>query len=157
MGDCNLNLSPAHNWIEDNSAHSGLPPYMKSVACALVRSGHDVTSAIKIAVGRVEVWATGGGKVSASTQAKAAADVAVWEAMRVAAKATPNKVKMSSTEDQDYLEEGFGLSFDDSIFRFTESGDVLLKMSLVDAVRGRMSNESYLDKMVRLSNSGKKS
>lgn len=79
---CNLNLSPKHNWVE---SAGGLPEYIHSIACALVRSGKSVESAIEIAVSRVKVWATGKG-VNADTQAKAAAALAQWEAKKAKSK-----------------------------------------------------------------------
>lgn len=50
------------------------------------QGGHDLESAIPIAVSRIKVWATGKG-VNAKTQAKAAAAAAQWEKMKASSKA----------------------------------------------------------------------
>lgn len=84
---CNLNLSPKHNWVEDSG---GLPEYIHSIACALVSSGHSVSSAIQIAISRCKVWCAGGGNVNADTKAKACAAIAAWESKKAKAKAKRN-------------------------------------------------------------------
>ena len=91
LAKCNLNLSPGKNWIEKEG---GLPEYIHSIACALVRGGRTVESAIRIAVSRVRVWAAGGANVNADTRAKAAAAIAKWDEMRAKAKA--DNVKASN-------------------------------------------------------------
>lgn len=68
-----------------------LPPYIREIAHALIRSGKSKSNAIQIAIGTAQRWARGEGKVDASTRAKAAAAIAQWEAARAAAKAKPNK------------------------------------------------------------------
>jgi hypothetical protein len=64
--------------------HKGkqLPAYIQHIAHALVRSGHDESSAIAIAVGSVKRWASGGGNVDAGTRAAAAKAVGEWEAAK---------------------------------------------------------------------------
>lgn len=73
-----------------------LPAYIQHVANDLLAKGKLVKSrAISMAKGIVANWAKGhdgkGHSVSAETQAKAAAAITEWEALRVKAKATPNK------------------------------------------------------------------
>jgi HK97 family phage prohead protease len=71
--------------------HKGwqLPAYIQHVANDLIESGHGESRAIEMAVGIVKNWAAGhdghGNHVHADTQAKAAAAVAEWEAMKAAA------------------------------------------------------------------------
>lgn len=68
--------------------HKGwqLPALIQHVANDLKESGHDESRAIQLAVGIVKNWAAGhdgkGNKVSAETQAKAAAAIAEWEALK---------------------------------------------------------------------------
>lgn len=86
-GGCDLSKVPgAQNWIEKNSAHKGLPAYIKSIACALVRDhGFSISHAIATAVSRVKVWAVSP-ETHPDTKAKATAAIAQWEAMRGASK-----------------------------------------------------------------------
>jgi len=84
MAGCSLDRSSRHNWVEDAG---GLPEYICEVARAIERQGgHDLDSAIPIAVSRIKVWATGKG-VNAKTQAKAAAALAEWEKKKASAHA----------------------------------------------------------------------
>lgn len=76
MAECDLGHSHKHNWVDEVG---GLPSYIHSVACSLVKSGHDVSSAIAIAVSRMKVWAATG---DADTKAKAGAALAEWEAKK---------------------------------------------------------------------------
>jgi HK97 family phage prohead protease len=68
-----------------------LPAYIQHVANDLIKSGHDESRAIEMAVGIVRNWAEGhngkGGKVSAETQAKAVKAMAEWESLKAATKA----------------------------------------------------------------------
>jgi hypothetical protein len=64
-----------------------LPAYVQSIARALVRSGHDESSAIQIAIGVCKRWAAGQGNVDKETRAAAAKAIAEWEQL----KATHNK------------------------------------------------------------------
>lgn len=78
-----------------------LPAYIQHVFNDLVESGHPHEShTYRLAVGIVENWAEGhdgkGNKVSAETQAKAAAAVAEWEKLRAEAKMT--KAKLTQAE-----------------------------------------------------------
>lgn len=59
-----------------------LPAYIQNIAKAMIRSGHDESSAISLAVGAVKRWARGGGKVSPEVRAAAAKAVGEWEALR---------------------------------------------------------------------------
>jgi hypothetical protein len=68
-----------------------LPPYIREIAHALMRAGHPKSAAIRLALGTAERWAHGGGKVKASTRAKAAAAIADFHASAAAARAKPNK------------------------------------------------------------------
>lgn len=81
-----LPSKPGTNWVEK---HGGLPEMMDCVARAIYHEGgvKDVSRAIRIAVGKVEDWASGKGDVTPKTRARAAAAVARWQAMRAAAKA----------------------------------------------------------------------
>lgn len=81
-------LGLGKNWITDNG---GLDPFHRAIAHALMRSGHDESSAIQIALGSIKRWAAGGGNVTAKTRAKAAKALARWEELRAKARATPNK------------------------------------------------------------------
>lgn len=85
-GPCSLGHG-GKNWVTDEG---GLPNYICHIAKALIKSGHDESSAIAIAVSRAKVWATGKG-VSPEVQAKASAAVAQWEKKKAGAKAKPNK------------------------------------------------------------------
>jgi hypothetical protein len=60
-----------------------LPAYIQSVAHALIRSGHDESSAISMAVAAVKRWASGRGKVSPEVRAAAAKAVAEWEKLKL--------------------------------------------------------------------------
>jgi hypothetical protein len=64
------------NWVDKVG---GLPAFIRAIAHALIRNGHSEQNAIQIAVGTVKRWASGGGKVTAKTRAKAAAALAEWE------------------------------------------------------------------------------
>lgn len=79
------------NWV---TSVGGLPPMVRDVAHALIRSGRSESEAIQLAVGVIKRWAAGnsnhwhGAKhVTPQTQAKAAAAIAQWEAMKAAAHA----------------------------------------------------------------------
>lgn len=82
-GGCDLSKVPgAQNWIEKNPVHKGLPEYIKSIACALVRDhGFTISRAIATAVSRVKVWAVSP-NTKPDTKAKAAAAISEWNAMR---------------------------------------------------------------------------
>jgi hypothetical protein len=69
-------LGAGKNWV---TSVGGLPLFIRAIAHALLRSGHSESQAIEIAVGVVKNWASGGGKVTEKTRAKAAAAVAEWE------------------------------------------------------------------------------
>lgn len=89
-----LDRSPKKNWVENSGS---LPPYVRKLARAIEKDGHDLSSAISIAIGRVKSWANGGGDVDADTQAKAAKALAQWEALK--AKNAAKKVSLSRRED----------------------------------------------------------
>lgn len=69
-----------------------MPAYIQNVAHALLRTGRaaDESSAIQLAVGAIQRWARGGGKVSPEVRAAAAKALAEWEALRAAAHAHAN-------------------------------------------------------------------
>lgn len=65
-----------------------LPPYIQHVAHELVKSGHDESEAIHMAVGIVKNWArghSGKGHVHPDVQAAAAKNIAKWEALKAQA------------------------------------------------------------------------
>jgi hypothetical protein len=78
---------PGTNWVQQQG---GLPEMMDCVARAIYWDGNikDVSRAVRIAIGKVEDWAAGKGKVTPETRAKAAAAVAEWNRKRAAAKAS---------------------------------------------------------------------
>jgi len=82
LAGCSLNVSPKKNWVEKKG---GLPPYVCAIAKGIMRSGRSRQTAIQMAIGRVKVWAAGGGNVKADTRAKAAKAVAQWEKMKLSA------------------------------------------------------------------------
>ena len=59
-----------------------LPAYIQNVSHALIRSGHDESSAIAMAVSAMKRWAAGKGKVTPEVQAAAGKALAEWEALR---------------------------------------------------------------------------
>lgn len=65
-----------------------LPPYIQHVAHELVKSGHDESKAIEMAVGIVKNWAHGHNgkhKVHPDVQAAAAKNIAKWEELKAKA------------------------------------------------------------------------
>jgi phage head maturation protease len=98
--------------------HKGwqLPAYIQHVANDLIASGHGESRAIEMAVGIVKNWAAGhdghGNHVHADTQAKAAAAVAEWEAMKAAAsKGSSRRAGMADPKkpygDVEYADPGY--------------------------------------------------
>lgn len=80
-------VGPGKLWHKkDSSIH--LPNYIRNVAKALIRNGHDESSAIAMAVGTVKRWASGGGGVHPEVRAAAAKAVAEWEALKAHAHST---------------------------------------------------------------------
>lgn len=79
---CSLDEKPGSNWVQDQG---GLPEYICEVARAVKRSGKSTEAAIKIAISRIKVWASGKG-VDKDTQAKAAKALAQWEKMKAKTK-----------------------------------------------------------------------
>lgn len=82
---------PHTNWIEETGT-GHLPPYIRQIADALLRTGADESHAIATAVNTVKRWArggtvraNGGPNVLPDTAAKAAAAIAEWEAKRAEA------------------------------------------------------------------------
>ena len=72
-----FSTSKTDNWV---ARAGGLPPYVRKLARGIMKSGgHDLSSAISIAIERIKVWAAGGGKVNAKTRAEAAKALAQWE------------------------------------------------------------------------------
>lgn len=83
IGDASSrDMSPKKNWVEKAG---GLPRYMRMVRNALLRDGHSMSSAHRLAIGVVKKWARGGGDVSPKVQAAAVKAVAEWEAKRARA------------------------------------------------------------------------
>ncbi len=91
-GPCSLNHSPKKNWVEKNG---GLPNYICHIAKA-VGKGSGSGGSIAIAIGVAKKWASGAGKVTPATRAKASAAVAQWEALKARAHAH-HVVKASDT------------------------------------------------------------
>lgn len=87
-----LSSSTDDNWV---AKAGGLPPYIRGVARGIAKKhGGAVTSKdIAEAIGRMKVWAAGGGGVTAPVQAAAAAAIAEWESKKAAAHS------LSHTED----------------------------------------------------------
>lgn len=79
------------NWV---TVAGGLPLYIRAVAHAFIRKGMPESQAIQRAVGVVRDWSRGsdgkGGHVTAGTQAKAAAALAQWTALKARAHAHAN-------------------------------------------------------------------
>jgi ADP-ribosyltransferase exoenzyme len=69
-----------HGLWGDKSAQ--LPAYLQNIAKALIRSGHDESSAIAMAIGAVKRWAAGRGKVTPEVRAAAAKALAEWEKLK---------------------------------------------------------------------------
>lgn len=85
-----FSASTDDNWV---SRAGGLPSYARGVAHALLRTGRakDESSAIRLALGAIQNWASGRttngkGHVHPAVQAAAAAALAEWEAKRLAAR-----------------------------------------------------------------------
>ena len=78
---------PGANWVEKQG---GLPHMIDCVARAIFHTGRskgDVSKAVALAIGAVENWAQGLGKVSPATRARAQAAVAELKAKGTASKA----------------------------------------------------------------------
>ena len=88
-GPCDTSeIGEGPNWV---TRVQGLPHYIRAIAHALLRSGHSEQDAIALAVGTVKRWASGGGKVTEATRARAAAAVKEWEEKRAEAHASHGK------------------------------------------------------------------
>jgi phage head maturation protease len=97
--------------------HKGwqLPAYIQHVANDLIESGHSESRAIEMAVGIVKNWAAGhdgrGHHIHPDTQAKAAAAVAEWEAMKAAASKGKRSAGMADPKkpygDVEYADPGY--------------------------------------------------
>lgn len=59
-----------------------LPAYIQNVSHALIRDGHDESSAIAMAVSAMKRWAAGGSHVTPEVQAAAGKALAEWESLR---------------------------------------------------------------------------
>lgn len=98
LAGCSLDESPNKNWVERAGS---LPEYICRIARAVKRGGGKTTSqAVAIAVSRVKKWATGAG-VNADTQAKAAAALTQWEALKAKNKA--KKTVKATNTDRSFL------------------------------------------------------
>ncbi len=98
LAGCSLDESPKENWVEKNG---GLPEYICRIARAVKRGGDKTTSqAVAIAVSRVKKWSTGAG-VDADTQAKAAAALTQWQALKAKNKA--KKTVKATNTDRSFL------------------------------------------------------
>lgn len=103
---CTLAKTPGKkdSWIE--GVDGELPEYICRIAKHLIATGSSVSAAIATAINTVKRWAAGGTssksgpraeKVHADTQAKAAAALAEWEALK--AKAKGKKLATTQTSD----------------------------------------------------------
>lgn len=79
-----LDESPKENWVERGG---GLPPYVRKLARAIMKTGKSKSQAIAIAISRIKKWAAGGDDVDADTRAKSAAALAKWEKLKASNKA----------------------------------------------------------------------
>lgn len=86
-----LDRSPKQNWVDKAG---GLPSYIERIAVHLHDGGMSISRAIATAVNTVKRWAAGGTvranggqRVTAKTQAQAAAALADWEAKKASAHA----------------------------------------------------------------------
>lgn len=104
-----LDKSPKVNWVEKAG---GLPPYVRKLARGIMKSGHDLSSAISIAISRIKVWAAGGGEVNADTRAKAVKALAQWEKAKA-----KSHVKLTNPDGEEYLALSAVSSFDTELVR----------------------------------------
>ena len=75
-----------------NTSGLSLPPFIRSIAHALIRDhGMQKGRAIATAISQCKRWSAGGENVDPKTRAKAAAALAQWESSKLKARATPNK------------------------------------------------------------------
>jgi len=95
-----LDRSSKKNWVENTG--SGLPPYVRKIARGVEKSGRPLSQAIAIAIGRIKKWAAGGDGVDADTQAKAAAALKSWNALKAKNK-SKKVVKASHVDGGFYL------------------------------------------------------
>jgi hypothetical protein len=122
-----LDASPKHNWVEDAG---GLPPYVRKLARGIMKSGgHDLSSAIAIAISRVKAWAAGGGDVNADTRAKAVKALAQWEKAKA-----KSAVKLTGPDGVDYIQLSNLTSFNTEI--------VSTAWEAIDRERRRLSPSS---------------
>lgn len=91
-----LDESPKENWVERGG---GLPPYVRKLARAIMKTGKSKSQAIAIAISRIKKWAAGGDGVDADTKAKAAAALAKWEKLKASNKA--GKVALTDYPDRE--------------------------------------------------------
>ena len=101
LAGCSLDEKPGSNWVQESG---GLPEYICQVAKGIKKSGHDTSSAIRLAVGTIKNWASGQKHVDPDTRAKAAKAVAEWEALKAKAHAksaakSGAKVAASNTDE----------------------------------------------------------
>ena len=76
-------LGAGKNWVTKTDPMEGIGVYARAIAHALIRDkGFTESHAIATAIGAVKHWAAGGGNVTDATRARAAAEVAHWEALK---------------------------------------------------------------------------
>lgn len=95
-----LDESPKENWVERGG---GLPPYVRKLARAIMKTGKSKSQAIAIAISRIKKWAAGGDDVNADTRAKAAAALAKWEKLKAKNKAGQVKLTAHTEGEGQYL------------------------------------------------------
>lgn len=108
-----LDRSPKKNWVENSG---NLPPYVRKLARAIEKDGHDLSSAISIAIGRIKNWAKGGDGVDADTVAKSAKALAQWEALK-AKNAAKKVAKLSREDGSEYLQLTNTTTFNTEVVR----------------------------------------
>lgn len=108
-----LDASPKKNWVENAG---GLPPYVRKLARAIMKTGKSKSQAIAIAISRAKKWAAGGDGVNADTKAKAAKAVAQWEKAKSKNKAG-KLVKATDERGEGYVMLSETTSFNTEIVR----------------------------------------
>lgn len=93
------------NWIEragPGGRGGELPPYVRKLARAIMKTGKKKSAAIAIAISRIKRWAKGGADVNADTRAKAVKALAAWNKLK-AKNAASKVVKASASDGTEYL------------------------------------------------------
>lgn len=129
-----LDASPKENWVERGG---GLPPYVRKLARAIMKTGKSKSQAIAIAISRIKKWAAGGDGVDADTQAKAAAALAKWEKLKASNKAGHVKLTAYPDGEGQYLMLSDTKSYNTDAVRRAWDG--------IQSSRRRMSGGNSMD------------